>query len=145
MLDGGVVLEQELRREHRVVRHQVVEWRGEDQLGGIDPARQRPAKAQRSTELEERRLARRVVGVDEPEVDLAFVAQARAIHGERVALDQRDGYPSTRELEGDSRSLEPCTEDHDFRGEGGHLEARLALGLSDGPTRNRGPKRSSLG
>jgi hypothetical protein len=62
--------------------------------------------------LQERRSKGSVVGIDETEVNLAFVAKAGAVQWSKILVDQRDPYAPPRELECHAGSLEARPEDH---------------------------------
>jgi hypothetical protein len=118
-LDGSIVGDERVRAEHRIASHEVMErGRGHEPFRvGAEPAADDGAKAERALELEEGRLARGVVRVDEAEVDLALVAQARPVERDLVLLHERDRYAAARELEGHARALQagsqhenPCLE-----------------------------------
>ena len=70
---------------------------------------------ERALELQERRVERGVVGVDEPEVDLALVAEAGAVERDFVLFDERRRNAAPGELEGHARALQAGPE-HEHRG-----------------------------
>ncbi len=123
LVDQVVVLRKLTGANERIVRDEIGK-RGrlhQPLLIASNPARDDTPEVQRTLQLDERRLKRRVVRVDEAEVDLAFVPKAGPVQCDRILLDQCHSDPASRQLERNPCTLEAGAENDDAAVGSAHL------------------------
>jgi hypothetical protein len=87
-------------REQGIIGDEVPERSRQSELvrSFADPLREQPPEPQRAGQLHGRGGQRTGVRIDQPQMNLPFVAQAGAVHWPLVLIDQRDGNAASREF-----------------------------------------------
>jgi hypothetical protein len=113
LLESRVELPQPFGLDQRVVRHEIVEGRRASDPSDPrpEPTLEQPVEAQGGSQLEQTGRERRIVRVDESEVDLPLVPQAGPAQGLGILLDEDDRMPTTGEFEGGAAPGQSRAED----------------------------------